>query len=60
MEQVTRDENRTQAVVSSLSQSGLPTIVPGSFDIAHECDIMLAIKGKCVHALEALRSNLWL
>ena len=46
---------------SGLSQSEafLP-LSPDHSDIAHECDVMLPIKGKCVHVLGALRSNLWL
>ena len=58
---MTRDENRTQAVDSGLSQSeAFPPLSPDHSDIARERDVMLPIKGKRVHALEALHSNLWL
>ena len=33
---------------------------PDRSDVAREHDIMLPIKGKCVHVLEALRSDIWL
>ena len=39
---------------------GLPTIEPECSDIARERDVILPIKGKCVHALKALRSDIWL
>ena len=44
----------------SLSQSEafLP-LSPECSDVAHECDIILPIKGKCVHALKELRSDIW-
>ena len=55
------DEIRTQAMDYGLSQSeAFPPLSPEHSDVARECDIMLPIKGKCVHALEALRSNIWL
>ena len=44
-----------------LSQSeAFPLLSPERSDIARECDIILLIKGKCVHVLEALRSDTWL
>ena len=55
------DEIWTQAMDYSLSQSeAFPPLSPECSDIAHECDVMLPIKGKCMHALEALRSDIWL
>ena len=61
MERTTWDENRTQATDSGLSQSeAFLQLSPDHFDIVHECDIMLPIKGKHVHALEALHSDIWL
>ena len=41
----------------SLSQSEafLP-LSPGRSDVARECDVILPIKGECMHALEALGS----
>ena len=61
MEPTTRDENQTQAVDSGLSQSeAFPPLSLERSDVARECDVMLPIKGKCVHMLKALRSNLWL
>ena len=39
---------------------GLPAIDPEHSDVACEHDIILPIKGKCVCALEALRSDIWL
>ena len=55
------DKNQTQAADSGFSQSEafLP-LSPDCSDIAHECDVILPIKGKCMHALEALHSNIWL
>ena len=56
-----RDENWTQATDSGLSQSeAFPPLSPDRSDVAHEHDIMLPIKGKRVHALGALYSDLWL
>ena len=57
---MTRDKNRTQATDSGLSQSEafLP-LSPDHSDVAREHD-MLPIKGERVHALGALRSDLWL
>ena len=44
-----------------LSQSeAFPPLSPERSDVAHECDIILPIKGKCVHTLEALLSGTWL
>ena len=55
------DENQTQAADSGLSQSeAFPPVSPDCSDVAHEHEIMLPIKGECVHALEALRSDIWL
>ena len=46
---------------SGLSQSeAFSPLSPDRSDIAREHDIMLLIKGKRVHTLKALRSNLWL
>ena len=61
MERTTRDEIRTQAVDSGLSQSEafLP-LSPEHYDVARERDITLPIKGKRVRTLEALHSDLWL
>ena len=58
---MTWDENQTQAMDSGLSQSEafLP-LSPDRSDIAREHDVMLPIKGKHVHALEALHSDIWL
>ena len=58
---MTRDENRTQATDSGLSQSEtfLPLRLDHS-DVAREHDVMLPIKGKRVHVLEALCSDIWL
>ena len=40
-----------------LSQSeAFPPLSPGRSDVAHEHDIILPIKGECMHALEALCS----
>ena len=45
---------------SGLSQSeAFPPLSPDCSDVAHEHDVMLPIKGKCMHALVALCSNLW-
>ena len=55
------DEIRTQAADFGLSQSeAFPPLSPERSDVAHERDIILSIKGKCVHALEALHSDFWL
>ena len=44
-----------------LSQSeAFPPLSPEHSDIAHEHDVILPIKGKCVRALEALCSDIWL
>ena len=61
MEQMTRDENQTQAADSGLSQSEafLPLSLDHS-DVAREHDVMCPIKGKRVRVLEALRYDLWL
>ena len=58
---MTWDKNQTQATDSGLSQSEafLP-LSPDHSDVARERDVMLPIKGKRVHALEALRSDIWL
>ena len=61
MERTTWDENRTQAADSGLSQlKAFPPLSPDRSDIVHERDVMLPIKGERMHALEALRSDLWL
>ena len=40
-----------------LSQSeAFPSLSPGCSDVAHEHDVILPIKGECMHALEALGS----
>ena len=58
---MTWDENWTQATDSSLTQSeAFPPLSPDHSDVARECDIMLPIKGEHVHALKALRSDIWL
>ena len=61
MERSTRDEIRTKAADSGLSQSEafLP-LSPEHSDIARERDITLPIKGKHVRMFRALRSELWL
>ena len=61
MEQTVWDEIRTQATDFGLSQSEafLP-LSPECSDVARERDIILPIKGKCVHVLEALHSDIWL
>ena len=43
----------------SQSEAFLP-LSPGCSDIAHEHDVILPLKGKCVCALEALLSGTWL
>ena len=44
-----------------LSQSeAFPPLSPGHPDVACEHDVMLPIKGKCMHAVEALLSGTWL
>ena len=46
---------------SGLSQSeAFPPVSPDHSDIAHEHDVMLPVKGECVHVLEALHSEIWL
>ena len=61
MEQSTRDEIWTQAMDSGLSQSeAFPPLSPDHSDVASEHDVMLAIKGKHVWTLKALRSDPWL
>ena len=61
MERTTWDENQTQATDSGLSQSeAFPPVSPDHSDVAGEHDIMLPIKGECMHALEALRFDIWL
>ena len=58
---MTWDENQTQAMDSGLSQSeAFPPLSPDCSDVSHERDVMLPIKGECVHALGALRSDPWL
>ena len=58
---MTRDENWTQAADSGLSQSeAFPPLSPDRSDVVREHDVMLPIKGNRVHAIEALRSDLWL
>ena len=58
---MTRDENWTQAMDSGLSQSeAFPPLSLDHSDIVHERDIMLPIKGKRMHMLEALHSDIWL
>ena len=58
---MTRDENWTQAMDSGLSQSeAFPPLSPDHSDVARERDVMLPIKGKCMHALKALYSDIWL
>ena len=55
------DEIQTQATDFSLSQSeAFPPLSPEHSDVAREHDVILPIKGKCVHALGALRSDIWL
>ena len=45
----------------SLSQSQFfPPLSPEHSDVAYECDVILPIKGKCMRALEALHSDIWL
>ena len=58
---MTRDKNQTQATDFGLSQSEafLP-LSPDHSDVARECDVMLPIKGKHMHMLEALHSDIWL
>ena len=61
MEQTIWDEIRTQAMDFSLSQSeAFPPLSPERSDVAREHDIILPIKGKCVHVLEALHFDIWL
>ena len=43
----------------SQSEAFLPLSLERS-DVARERDVILPIKGKCVHALEALHSDIWL
>ena len=44
-----------------LSQSeAFPPLSLEHSDIAHEHDVMLPLKGKYVHMLKALRSDIWL
>ena len=44
-----------------LSQSeAFPPLSPECSDVAHEHDIILPIKGKCVRMLKALRFDIWL
>ena len=43
----------------SQSETFLP-LSPGHSDIAHEHDVILPIKGKCVRTLEVLLSGTWL
>ena len=61
MERMVWDEIWTQATDFGLSQSEafLP-LSPEHSDIAHEHDIILPIKGKCMRVLGALRSDIWL
>ena len=61
MERTVWNEIQTQAMDSGLSQSEafLP-LSPEHSDVAHEHDVILPINGKCVHALEALCSDIWL
>ena len=61
MEQTVWDEIWTQATDFGLSQSEafLP-LSPEHSDVTREHDIILSIKGKCVRALEALHSDIWL
>ena len=55
------DEIRTQAVDFSLSQSeAFPPLSLEHSDVARERDVILPIKGKCMHALKALHSDTWL
>ena len=61
MEWSTRDEIRTQAADSGLSQSeAFPPLSPDRSDVARERDVMLPIKGERVWMLKALHSDLWL
>ena len=61
MERFTRDEIRTQAVDSGLSQSeAFPPLSLDRSDIVHKRDVTLPIKRKHVRVLGALRSDLWL
>ena len=46
---------------SSLSQSeAFPPVSLDHSDVAHERDIMLPLRGECVHVLKALHSDIWL
>ena len=55
------DEIRTQVVDFGLSQSeAFPPLSLEHSDIAHERDVILPIKGKCMRTLKALRSDIWL
>ena len=53
MEQTVWDEILTQAMDSASANQR-------HSDIAREHDVILPIKGKCVCALEALHSGIWL
>ena len=55
------DEIQTQAMDFGLSQSeAFPPLSPEHSDVAREHDVILPIKGKCMRALEALCSDIWL
>ena len=55
------DKIQPQAMDFSLSQSeAFPPLSLEHSDVAREHDVILPIKGKCVHALEALHSDIWL
>ena len=61
MERTVWDEIWTQAMDFGLSQSeAFPPLSPERSDVAHEHDVILPIKGKCMRTLGALRSNIWL
>ena len=61
MERTVWDEIRTQAADFGLSQSeAFPPLSPECSDAAHEHDVILPIKGKCMCALRALCSDIWL
>ena len=61
MERMVWEEIWTPATYFSLSQSeAFPPLSLECSDIAHEHDVILPIKGKCMCALEALRSDIWL
>ena len=61
MERMVWNEIWTQATDFGLSQSeAFPPLSPERSDVARERDVILPIKVKCMHVLEALRSDIWL